>query len=449
MRMKLLVSLACLAFLAGGPAAPAGEDAAAHYRAGRKAEAARDFKTALAEYDEVLDLDEDYEDAFERWDACQKLAEWQESLEGRKPGAADLVRLGEVYYGLNRFEDERKCYEDALRLDPNLSEAHGHLALWYYTRGGKIADVVRETLRFLETSPYREHLGRAIADFKVYGVLRTLGRPALADVLTRYRKAYGKDRRAAAGILEEAAGRKDIPDAFRTWLYARAGRTRMAGGDLEGARRDFRECLKHVACASTLQARLGLAALDVREGKLAAALENLRAAVAEGSAACKSIAAQREKAFRPLFESDDPAVREEMKRLSDPVRGDDPIRERIKAACARAAKEGKLVLLEAYGPYCPSVMAMEETLAHPEVRAVISEKYVLVRLDYGAHHRGMSVDAQYGDLFQTFGVPCFLVLDPDGDIVSIEKDAALYRVENRCYDPARLAKWLTETANEG
>ena len=43
---------------------------------------------------EVLDIDEDYEDAFERWDYCHRLAEWQETVEG-EIGPADLIRLGE------------------------------------------------------------------------------------------------------------------------------------------------------------------------------------------------------------------------------------------------------------------------------------------------------------------------------------------------------------------
>ena len=58
------------------------EDPAKHYDAARKAEEARDFKAATEAYDKVLEIDEEYEDAFERWDACIMLSEWQEELEG-------------------------------------------------------------------------------------------------------------------------------------------------------------------------------------------------------------------------------------------------------------------------------------------------------------------------------------------------------------------------------
>jgi hypothetical protein len=88
--------------------------------------------------------------------------------------------------------------------------------------------VIRETKKLLETSPNRERLKRAWADFDVYGELR-LFRSALATEL-REAKAAAADGRPldAAEILEEAA-KREVPDAFRTRLLAEAGWQRREG----------------------------------------------------------------------------------------------------------------------------------------------------------------------------------------------------------------------------
>ena len=104
-RTQTLALSLLLAVLLAAPALAQDADVKALYEAGRKAEAARDFKTALENYDKIMDIDEEYEDVFERWDACQPLVEWQEALEG-KPTAADLVRLGELFLVPGRIADD-------------------------------------------------------------------------------------------------------------------------------------------------------------------------------------------------------------------------------------------------------------------------------------------------------------------------------------------------------
>ena len=169
------------------PAQERGKELQDRYQAACKAEENRDYLAALREYDRILAVQEDFEDCDFRREECQLLAEWQRKLKG-PPTAADLVGLGEILCGLERTAEERASYRDAIRLDPGCTEAHGHLALLNYTtRGGNILTVVKETIAHLETSPYREHLQKAIADFKVFGNLRTL-----RVILGKERAEYGQ-----------------------------------------------------------------------------------------------------------------------------------------------------------------------------------------------------------------------------------------------------------------
>ena len=112
----------------------------------------------------------------------------------------------------------------------------------------------------------------------------------------------------------------------------------------------------------------------MKNGDYKKALEHLRSAVKVGSRACLVIAKEKDKAFKPLFNSEDKAVSEEMNKLTNQKLADDHIRKQIKKALEKADKENKKVLLHFYGPYCPYVMLMEERLAHPKLRKLIAER---------------------------------------------------------------------------
>lgn len=427
--------------------AVAGEDVKTLYEAGRKAEAARDYKAALESYNKAMDIDEEYEDLFERWEACETLAAWQDSVEG-DVDAMDLVRLGEALKNVGRYEEERAAYEEAIKKDPNCCDAHGHLALSHYAGPlkGSMETVVKETEKFLETSPYKAQLQRALADFDIYGELRILRSVMRSELSSAAKAGKAKDYKKMASILEDATKRDDIPDAYRTVLFTEAGKARLRARDLEGARAAFENALRHAACSRTIEAQLGLASLDVQAGRPDAAVEHLKAAVAEGSAACKAIAERRDTTFKPLFQSEDENVRKLMEQLADVEYGDQPIRDAIQAAVDRAKKEGKKVILKFYGPYCPYVMAMEERLVHPEVKKLLDENFVVYRVDYGSHHRAVSIDSEYGDVFECYGVPSFIVLNGDGTVHSVETDADLFGTDQRDYAVGNIIEWLNRTA---
>jgi len=305
--------------------------------------------------------------------------------------------------------------------------------------------VVREIRRFLETSPHRERLQSALADWDVYGRLRIL-QEELREELGPASEALAAGDHAKAAELFAAAATGEMPDVFRASLHAQVGALRVLTGDLEGARRAFLEALKHAAGHTNLQVRLGLARLAVAAGDTAAALDHLRAAVAEGSLACRLIAAERDRAFKPLFTAEKAEIRAAVEKLADVEEGDAPIRAEIRKAVERAAREGKRVLIEWYGPYCPYVMSLEERLAHPRIRKILDERYVFVRMNQGSMHRGLSLDEEYGSVMRRYGVPCFFLLKADGNVDTVQRDAELMSLENRAFDVEKIANWLLEAA---
>jgi len=429
-------------------AAFAGDDPAPHYQAGVKAEAARKFKEAVGHYDKVMDIDEEYKDAFDRWDACQALVTWEEGLEG-EPKAADLVRLGELYLEMSRYADEKKCYEDALAMDAGCTDAHGHLALWHYASGQSekgFPAVYDETLKFLETSPYRADLESAIAEFRVYGALRNLkallGKDAVAAVNLLRAKQYAD----AAKLFAKEAAREGLDTGAKIYCLSQAGTALYKAGDAAGARKVFDEVVALPSCQATMQARLYLGMIEAKAGNLSAAVEQLRAAVAEGSQACRTIAAQKDRAFKGLFKAEDGKIRAAVEALTDEEKADAPLAKKIADAKVKAGNEGKKVLIHWYGPYCPFVMAMQERLVHPEVKALIEKHFVYVRVDQGSMHRAVHLDKEYGNVMKEHGVPCFFVLAPESTIPEVQKDLALMGAEHRSYSVEKIVEWLEEAA---
>jgi len=96
------------------------------------------------------------------------------------PGDSGTVALiSAALYNTRRFEDAERAASDALRLDPNNSEAHRILGLLSLRRGGgrSAVDAHRTALRLDPTDPdYREGLATAMKSRNpLYGLLLRLG----------------------------------------------------------------------------------------------------------------------------------------------------------------------------------------------------------------------------------------------------------------------------------
>jgi len=360
------------------------------------------------------------------------------------PTATDWLEKGFRHARSRETNKERAAYRRALHLDPGLTEAHGALGMSNYTaKGGSMDTVVTEIREYLLSSPHRDHLAKAIALWEIYGEARRF-RIVLKDTLDSAKKAEGP---AGAELLERAAA-GDVAPVHRTRLWLMAGERRLEAGDRDRARADFAKAAEGVGGRIRMDARLRLAALDVADDRPVEALAHLRAAVEEGSLACRLIRERKATDFRKLFEAGDSVLRAALRDLTDERYGDRAIRAEIRGACERAGKEKKKVLLLWYGPYCPYVMLLEERLAHPRIRKLVAMHFVLVRMNQGQLHRGLTLEIEYGDVMKAHGVPSFHVLSADGTMHSVMKDGPLMDVPHRRFSVAKIAAWLQGLATD-
>jgi hypothetical protein len=93
-------------------------------------------------------------------------------------------------------------------------------------------------------------------------------------------------------------------------------------------------------------------------------------------------------------------------------------------------------------------MLLEERLAHPHIRKLLDDHFVLVRMNQGALHRGLTLEVEYGDVMRAHGVPSLHVLNPDGTMHAVMKDAPLMDVKNRRFSPGIIAAWLEKLSAE-
>lgn len=82
----------------------------------------------------------------------------------------------------------------------------------------------------------------------------------------------------------------------------------------------------------------------------------------------------------------------------------------LQQAFAQAKATNKLVLADISAIWCPSCRKLDsQVLSQPEVKSVIDENYVFVRIEYETE-AGEAFKNQY----QVRGFPTLLVLSPDG-----------------------------------
>jgi thiol-disulfide isomerase/thioredoxin len=87
----------------------------------------------------------------------------------------------------------------------------------------------------------------------------------------------------------------------------------------------------------------------------------------------------------------------------------------VAAAKARATAEGKLLLIDLGGNWCPDCRILAGTMDLPELRAFVAAHYVTVMVDVGRLSRNLQIPAHYGMRDRLIGVPTVLIVDPRTD----------------------------------
>jgi len=136
-------------------------------------------------------------------------------------------------------------------------------------------------------------------------------------------------------------------------------------------------------------------------------------------------------------------VRKEFMALTDTSNFGRELRASIRTACQKAAKEGKLVLLEFYGDWCPWCRDMKQCVRHPEMVAALA-KFVVLRVDVGRFDRHQIVMTDYVD---ELSVPALVVLDASGRKLTHLAPASYEDRAKGRNDPQRLARLLNGLAS--
>jgi thiol-disulfide isomerase/thioredoxin len=133
----------------------------------------------------------------------------------------------------------------------------------------------------------------------------------------------------------------------------------------------------------------------------------------------------------------------------DPQGDGDPkaVDAKVARAKARALAEGKLLLIDMGGNWCPDCRILAGTMELPNIRRFVDAHYVAVTVDAGRHEdRNGQVAAHYGvgdGHVKLAGVPSLFVVDPRTDkLLDAGHTAALE--DARHMSPQGLADWLAQ-----
>src|SRR3954463_15752819 len=115
----------------------------------------------------------------------------------------------------------------------------------------------------------------------------------------------------------------------------------------------------------------------------------------------------------------------------------------VRAALAEAARSHKRVIVDFGGNWCGDCKVLDINLRKPENEAVLAKHYVLVHVNVG--DKGITdnfaLAERYGIPLKK-GVPAFAVLEPDGRLVSAQKNGEFESM--RSMDPASVNEFLVK-----
>lgn len=114
----------------------------------------------------------------------------------------------------------------------------------------------------------------------------------------------------------------------------------------------------------------------------------------------------------------------------------------VAAAKARAKKNGKKLLIDLGGNWCPDCRVLAGIMALPSIKAFVARHYEVVMVDIGRFDKNQQVAARYG-IARPEGVPALLIVDPKTDkLVNVGRISALADARNMT--PQALADWLAQ-----
>ncbi|MGN6357030.1 MAG: thioredoxin family protein [Novosphingobium sp.] len=109
---------------------------------------------------------------------------------------------------------------------------------------------------------------------------------------------------------------------------------------------------------------------------------------------------------------------------------------------ARARAEGKKLLIDLGGNWCPDCRVLAGVMALPEVSAFLRRHYVVVYVDVGRLDKNGQIARAYG-IAKVTGVPALLAVDPRSDRL-LNPGRIFALTDARHMTPQALADWLAQ-----
>jgi hypothetical protein len=112
----------------------------------------------------------------------------------------------------------------------------------------------------------------------------------------------------------------------------------------------------------------------------------------------------------------------------------------LRAAIERAGKEGKHVLAQVGGNWCPWCLKLDKLCtSNDTIRAFIQKNYVFVLINYSKENKNLPVLARLG-YPQRFGFPVLVVLDGNGVRLHTQDSGLLE--EGKAHSPEKVLTFL-------
>jgi Highly conserved protein containing a thioredoxin domain len=112
----------------------------------------------------------------------------------------------------------------------------------------------------------------------------------------------------------------------------------------------------------------------------------------------------------------------------------------ITEAVAKAKKEGKHVLIQVGGNWCPWCIKMHKILhSQEEIQKLLNDNYVFLEVNYSKENKNKEVLKKL-DYPQRFGFPVMLVLNAKGERIHTQNTGNLEK--NKSYDFDRVKSFL-------
>jgi thiol-disulfide isomerase/thioredoxin len=113
----------------------------------------------------------------------------------------------------------------------------------------------------------------------------------------------------------------------------------------------------------------------------------------------------------------------------------------VDRARAQARRQGKRLLIDLGGNWCPDCRILAGTMALPEFDRFLKTHFVVVMVDVGRFDRNLQIPARYGITGRLPGVPALLVIDAKTDkLLNPGNFSALSNA--RGMSPQALADWV-------